>query len=271
MDPNMKNSYSENPCGLNATNTWNGDKVGQGSQTIEVVIPNTYIKTSLVYGPDPNPQVSEWHFEQTEEGTKVSWNFIGTDVPFMGRPMNYLKSYFISTAYVSGLASLKQVCEAIPVQPKPVYEIKTIELPSVNYLIIREDVSVQDIGRFYATSYGKIGAFMAKNNLAMAGAPSGLCYQWTDSVVSLAAAIAVDGVVSCGEEVQFLPLDATKALLVDYYGNYNAIGDAHHSLEKYVQDHGLQMNGPLREVYLTDPEAEADTAKWLTQILYPIK
>jgi len=271
MDPNMKNVYSDDPCGLKASNSWTGDKVGQGIQTIDEIITFSYIKTSLVFGADPTPQTSEWRFTESDSGTTVVWNFIGTDAPFIYRPMSYLYAYFISSAYVSGLASLKQVCEAIPVEVKPVYEVKTIELPAVNYLFVKADIPVSEIGQFYATNYGKIGAYMAKNKLEMAGAPSGLCYKWTDSIVSLAAAIAVDRPVKGEGEVLFLTMEATKGLQVDYYGNYDDMGDAHHTLEDYVSENGLELNGPVREVYLTDPGAEPDTAKWVTQIIYPIK
>ncbi|MGB0369597.1 MAG: hypothetical protein ACPGD8_09335, partial [Flavobacteriales bacterium] len=34
MDPDMVNTYSENPCGAGAWNSWDGPQTGQGKQTI---------------------------------------------------------------------------------------------------------------------------------------------------------------------------------------------------------------------------------------------
>lgn len=112
MDPTNTNQYSDNPCGLDAWNSWTGEQTGTGKQVITDVRENEYIKTSLVFSEAPEPQVSEWFFETTNEGTKVTWNYIGTETSFFRSPLNLMGKYFLSSAYESGLASLKKVAEA---------------------------------------------------------------------------------------------------------------------------------------------------------------
>jgi hypothetical protein len=49
MDPEMKNDYSENPCGAEAWNSWDGPNSGKGTQTIEEVNSTELIKMNLVF------------------------------------------------------------------------------------------------------------------------------------------------------------------------------------------------------------------------------
>jgi effector-binding domain-containing protein len=44
----------------------------------------------------------------------------------------------------------------------------------------------------------------------------------------------------------------------------------HEDLARYVQYKKLQEEGPVMEVYITDPTQEPDTSKWITEIYYPI-
>lgn len=138
MDPTNTNEYSENPCGLNAWNSWTGEQTGSGTQTIVEETPNEYIKTSLVFGEDPRPQVSEWHFSEENGVTTVSWNFIGTEASFFARPMNLMGKYFLTQAYETGLAKLKEVAESAPA-PEPEIEI-------VEESIVSDSLEVSDEG-----------------------------------------------------------------------------------------------------------------------------
>jgi effector-binding domain-containing protein len=42
-------------------------------------------------------------------------------------------------------------------------------------------------------------------------------------------------------------------------------------MHEYMQENNLVSDGPVIEVYVTDPVSEPDTSKWLTQIIYPVK
>ena len=40
---------------------------------------------------------------------------------------------------------------------------------------------------------------------------------------------------------------------------------------EYIKNNGLVMSGAIREVYLTDPEQQPDTANWMTEIVFPVE
>ena len=95
MDPTNKNSYSGEECGVGAIYSWEGDQTGSGTQEMVEVRENEYIKATLLFTGVEEPQVSEWFFEETEEGTKVTLNYIGTEVSFFNRPVNLMGEYFL--------------------------------------------------------------------------------------------------------------------------------------------------------------------------------
>jgi effector-binding domain-containing protein len=270
MDPGMSNEYSDNPCGLNARNSWSGEKTGQGTQMIVELIENEYLKTTLVFGTDSTPQVSEWKFEAVEGGTKVTWNLIGTEVSFFKRPKNLMIKHFLTEAYATGLAALKIVAESAPPVKEYVYEITEVELPEMKYLLISGDVKPADIGQFFEANFAKIIEYSGKKGAAMSGHPTGLFYNWTDTLAKMSAAIPVDKDLEGNKEIEFRVIEGGKALKINYYGAYDKSEAAHYEMDDYMDEHDLQLSGAVREIYVTDPASEPDTSKWLTEILYPV-
>lgn len=270
MDPTNTNEYSENQCSVGSSYSWKGEQTGAGTQTLVEARENEYLKTSLVFSEAPEPQTSEWFFEETEEGTKVTWNFIGTETAFFSRPGNLIGEYFISTAYESGLKALKEVAEANPAEAEESFDIQTIDLGATNYLLVSGDVKPQDIAMYYTENFGLIMSYMEEKKVEMAGHPTGLYFNWTDTLAKMAAAIPVASEVAGTDEIEFRQYPAGKALLIEHYGNYDEVGPAHYAIEDYSNANGVNLVGYAIEEYVTDPEAEPDTSKWLTRIVYPI-
>jgi effector-binding domain-containing protein len=266
----MANEYSENPCGLDAWNSWVGDNSGVGKQVILEVTPNEYIKTSLVFGGDSAVQIAEWFFEETDGVTKVTWNFIGSEVSFFKRPGNLIGEFFISSAYVSSLAALKEIAEAAPVVEESAYEIKEVELEEVKYLLVSGDVKPAEIEAFYGEKFALIMGYITDKKVEVVGHPSGLFYSWTDTLAKMSAAIPVASDVVGTKEIEFRIVEAGKALQIDFYGAYDQTEAAHYAIDDYMAAKGLEIAGAVREVYVTDPMSEPDTSKWLTQIIYPV-
>ncbi len=269
MDPTNTNEYSENQCSVGSSYSWKGEQTGAGTQTLVEARDNEYLKTSLVFAEAPEPQTSEWFFEETEEGTKVTWNFIGTETGFFSRPMNLMGEYFISQAYVNGLAALKEVAETSPAEAESAIDIQEIELEEAKYLLISDDVEPMNIGLYFGENFPKILEYAEAKGASMSGSPTGLYFTWTDTLTNMAAAIPVDKEVAGTDEIEYRVIPAGKALRVEHYGNYDETGPAHYAMEEYANEKGYSLSIAI-ETYVTDPEEEPDTSKWLTQITYPI-
>jgi effector-binding domain-containing protein len=219
---------------------------------------------------DPTPQTSEWFFEETEEGTKVTWNFIGTEASFFNRPMNLMGEYFLTQAYTNGLAKLKEVAEASPAEMESAIDVQEIGIEEIKYLLITGDVEPMNIAMYFAENFPKLIAHAESNGASVAGRPSGIYFTWTDTLTNMAAAIPVDKEIEGTDEIEYRVISGGSALRVDHYGNYDEVGPAHYAIEDYAKANEINLEGFAIEAYVTDPEEEADTGKWLTQITYPI-
>ncbi len=61
-----------------------------------------------------------------------------------------------------------------------------------------------------------------------------------------------------------------KIVVADYFGPYEETASVYHALEKYISQGGLEITGNPWEIFVTDPSNEPDTAKWHTQVLFPV-
>jgi hypothetical protein len=114
QDPNITNEYSGPESGPGASNTWKSPKLGDGSQTIVASSPYNTITLELDFGRGSKPQ-SNWKFEETPEGTKVSWDFkMDLGMNPIARYMGLMMGGMVGPSYEKGLENLKKVCESMP-------------------------------------------------------------------------------------------------------------------------------------------------------------
>ena len=125
--------------------------------------------------------------------------------------------------------------------------------------------------QFYVQNLGILFKDAQEADLEMDGMPSGLFYSALKGgdVIDMAAAIPV------AEEVNIANASTEyiaprKAIIVDYYGDYNNSIEAHNAIRAYFDDHNYVVDKPVIEEYVTDPTTEKDPNKWLTKITYYI-
>ena len=131
QDPEMKITYTDNTTGLGAKSSWISEKMGNGSQEIIEVKPNTLIKTKLQFDDWDGYSYADIILDKVTNGqTKVTWTLKGdTDIPFLSRGMMKLMDFdgMIQKDYDTGLASLKKLSEKMA-KEQPItyngYEIK---------------------------------------------------------------------------------------------------------------------------------------------------
>jgi hypothetical protein len=85
---------------------WISDVVGDGDLEI-IECSSQGMKTKLAWGN------GSWHFEETENGTNVSWSMNGK-MPFLMSFMTMFIEDMVGPDFEKGLAGLKEVCESIP-------------------------------------------------------------------------------------------------------------------------------------------------------------
>jgi len=60
------------------------------------------------------------------------------------------------------------------------------------------------------------------------------------------------------------------AVLCHHKGPYEYLFISYGKLRAYLEEHQLMQEGPMREIYFTDPTREPDSSKWITKIYVPV-
>ncbi|MFT4524541.1 MAG: hypothetical protein ACI85F_000686 [Bacteroidia bacterium] len=269
LDPSIDESGYEGPeSGVGNRHCWDSEHkdVGKGCQTITESVPNEKMLSEMDFY-DQGMGYGFFFLNETEAGTEVTWGF-ETEMPFIMRIMGLMMDRMMGPVFEQGLADLEAVAISDAPEEESAFDIETVDVPAMGFLTVAGSLHPEGIGEFLGQSFGMIGATLG--DFEPVGSPSALYHSYTDTMVHMDAAFGV-GEEMTGEGVEYKAFEAHKALKIDYYGWSGDVGPAHMAMDEYMEANGLEMAGPVREAYVTDPGTEADTSKWLTEVYYPIQ
>jgi effector-binding domain-containing protein len=210
----------------------------------------------------------QYVFEETKEGTKLTWTFNGES----GWPMNlmnFMATRAIGKSFTEGLKNLEPIFNERNAGNYGGFAVKEIVVPERHYVMNRSEVKFENISQFYAQNLGSLFQKIQKAGLEMNGMPCGLFFKYDipNGVTDMAAAIPLKESVDIPDASSY-HIDERNALSIDFYGDYAGTGAAHDAIEAYMKDRGLLNDVPVVEEYVTDPASEPDPKKWLTKIYY---
>ena len=267
LDPSIDESGFEGPeSGVGNKHCWDSDheQVGKGCQTITESVPNEKLISEMDFF-EQGKGSGYFYLEETEEGTKVTWGFT-SELPFMMRIMGLMMDGMMGPVFEQGLSDLEAVAQAEAPAAESAYDIQTVDFPETHYLTVSGNIHPDQIGEFLGAGYGKIGAAMG--DAEMAGRPTAIFHSYTDTLTQMEAAMPIAAAMDAPEGVEFKTIEAGSHLKIDYYGWYGDTEEAHLAMDAHMEANGLEMAGPVREIYVTDPGTEPDTSKWHTEIYY---
>lgn len=284
MDTAAVVTYEGTDGAVGSKSAWTGEKVGKGEQTISAADPGNQVDVDLHFL-EPFEGLAKASVKLVPQGdsTHVSWSYDGEN-GFISRIICVFKDMdsMLGPVFADGLARLKTMAEndaarmADDVKSRTFggYTINTVERPAMTYLGKRQTVKWENFGTYFASTFPAAAQAATTAGFTMQGHPSALVYHW-DTVAhsaDLFAGMPVGADTSksaTGFIVQTVP--AGKVLTVAYYGNYDLSQRAHDAIDDMMKANGIELRDAVIEEYVTDPTSEPDTAKWLTNIYYPIK
>jgi effector-binding domain-containing protein len=273
IDTNTAYTNSEHTTGTGAWISWKSENpdVGNGKLSITESKPNELIVTKLEFeGWDPSG--ASYLFTTENNTTKITWS-MDSDMGYnvIGRWFGLFMDKMIGKDYDKGLVAIKKICEEQPVQDKVAgFEVNLRTLPDQNFIYMtNKDVEANQIGLKIGESLMKLDGFAKENKLTIAGPPFTVWYSPTNFVTGLpiASEVKVDG----NKEIKPGTQSSCEAYVVSYYGAYSNTQGVYENMSAFITEKGKRPAGPPRELYLSDPMLEKDTAKWLTEIVFPVK
>lgn len=262
-------------AGVGAGYTWksNHKDVGTGKYTILSVSENdsVYVEMDFMENGKAN---ATFKLAPEGNGTKISWSF-DSDLGMnpIARFFGLMMEKFIGPDYEKGLANLKEMCEKAPVAAAmPEYKIEMRDMKEMNLVLLKANATNTNISQVIGESFGKLGDFAKKNNINIVGPPFCIYETQENDNYVFEAGMQVDKeVAATTDNITFRKMPAGKAVCGLYYGAYDKMWPAYDQVKNYIKTNNLEQIGNPMEMYITDPMAEKDTAKWLTEIYFFVK
>ena len=276
MDPDMKVEFEGEPGAVGSKMKWSGnDQVLTGTMTIINSDKTNYALEQKVEhswgGGNATMQL-----EPTDDGkVKVIYTYNEK----YSIPSNLMAVVFDSEGMMTKnfnrqldlLDSVIQEDKA-KIPAAPVYSVEQVEREAITYMGMKKEMPMADItSAYYGQMYGSMmGAAMGVFDTTHA--PVALYWTWDEekqtSVMTAGLATTAE---SAPEGFELYELPAGSYMSVDYYGAYDGMKGAHEAIWAHMQANNMEMSEPIIEEYITDPQTEPDSSKWLTRVMYPIK
>jgi DNA-binding transcriptional MerR regulator/effector-binding domain-containing protein len=154
-------------------------------------------------------------------------------------------------------------------------DVPAIELRSVGAVpaaAITATVEAQDVGTWLQGALGELFATVVGQGLRETGPAGGV---YADELFTLHRGQATVFVPCNGPlrplgRVEPLRVPPAELAVIEHCGPPSDIDRAYGALAAYVARHALAVDGPLREYYLVGQRQTPDSARWRTEVCWPV-
>ncbi len=149
-------------------------------------------------------------------------------------------------------------------------DFSTTRLSGQAIVGIRTKAKMPELGQVMGPLFGELFAHIQQAGQAPAGMPLAIYHSMGGGMVDLECAMPVAGPVPGIGRIQAGQLPEGRAATTTHLGPYDELKRTWDALTAWMQSQQLEPAGPPWEVYVTDPGAEPDPAKWRTDIFFPV-
>jgi effector-binding domain-containing protein len=137
---------------------------------------------------------------------------------------------------------------------------------------ISAQVTTADLGPWYNGAFGELYATMSAQDIALAGDAGGVFAGalFSDGFGQATVYLPVDAAFRATGRVEALELPAAELAVIAHSGPHDNIDRAYGALAGHVTRHALAVEGPIREFYPVNRHHTDDSARWRTEIGWPI-
>lgn len=275
-DTLAQKNYNEIAEGKGASYSWKSkvDEVGEGTLTIIESVPNQKVQNEMQFK-GMGYSRSDFLIEPGDSGITLTWSMDteGKGISVLMKPlwkiMCLMMDKFVGPEYEKGLKNIKEIVENEPNQTIAGFDSEIKEWPAFYYIGIREKLKGAEISQKFGTYIGLLMAEMKKQGAEQAGNPFSINYSASGDLFDIEICIPVKQPMLENANIKPGSKLATKALVIQYYGDYMNIGRVYGPGFEYLAKNNLNASGAPMEFYVSDPVLEKDTAKWLTEVVLP--
>jgi effector-binding domain-containing protein len=153
------------------------------------------------------------------------------------------------------------------------YTIEERSLTLQPTMVVHGKVKLEDIPRFLGRVYSTVERQVHESGAHVTGDPFAR-YRPLDAEYrefEIEAGVPVQVAAAGHGEVEASHLPAGPAVVTFHTGPYERMEPAYSALTAWLQDRGLEADGPAWEIYHTDADTQPDPAIWRTEIVQPYR
>ncbi len=274
MEPDAKVEVSGTGREVNDNYTWEGKIVGSGIISHTKIVPlDSLLQEIKFIKPFESTSTVYWNFKTiNDSSTSVTWGMRG-EMPFLLRFMTKMIEPMVGMDYERGLKMIKDYAEKGYVASEVSID-GIVETSSFKFIGKKTACEMKEVGTSMSADFSDIREWADSKNIEYKTALS--IYHKFDFITGeceYTAALPVQTDVSIGENYYEGEIPIVKALKITFKGDYEHLGNAWAAGMSYMQTNKLEENNEVApfEVYITDPQKEADERNWVTEVYMPIK
>ncbi|MES2838319.1 MAG: GyrI-like domain-containing protein [Bacteroidota bacterium] len=272
MDTAVVQTYFGGEKGKNAGYTWDSKNsdVGKGKLTIVESAPYDSIVTALDFM-DQGTAFGGFKFKKEGEATVVTW-YMNCEMGMnpIGKIFGLFMDGMLGPDFEKGLADIKKVSESMPKTTESSVKVEVVDVATQAAYTIKASVKMNEIANKIGEIYGKIIGLLQKNKVEMVGPPFLITHKYTPEALEIEAGLPVAKLGKSSGEINAMEIKSCKTATAIHLGSYESTPATYQAIEEWIKQNNKQIIGSPWEVYITDPGVEKDTAKWQTQIYFPI-
>jgi effector-binding domain-containing protein len=148
---------------------------------------------------------------------------------------------------------------------------QVIECPARPTAVIRGTVARSRLDSFMTGALRFVLAAMEAQGTIPGGEPFAVYHAIKGAALYVEVGFPTIGEFAPSGDVARGQLPGGKTLTAVHVGLHDALGDTDADMRAWAVAHGLQPAGAMWEVYLTDPEREADASQQRVGVFLPLK
>lgn len=152
------------------------------------------------------------------------------------------------------------------------YEVQVKQLPAQHVAAVRMTASMASIAKDIHEGFADLMEAMVRAGVSPSAPPFIVYHQLGDQVIGeIEVCAPVREPFEDVGEARGARIPEAEVAWTIHRGPYDKVGAAYEALTAWIEEQGREIDGPPREVYLTDPEETPDPGDNVTEVQFPIR
>jgi AraC family transcriptional regulator len=149
------------------------------------------------------------------------------------------------------------------------FEFRTI--PHQHTAVVRVRTTPEGIPQAMGEAIPKAFHAVTRAGSQPAGPPFTKYTSFDESSVEFETGLPVTAPFGGLDDVVAGELGGCEAAVTMHVGPYDTIGQTYGALQGWIESQGRRPSAIMWERYLSDPDAEPDPSKWMTEVVWPVE